>query len=131
MKTLLTIHPKEGAVMRKQLIMKSRRRVIEGSFSFIPHRFLREGFFECLRSEELILYFFYVMVADAQGLSYYSPKTITQLLKMKRDVYQQALSGLLQMDLIATEETLVQVLHLPLSPLRRSPSPSDCKGPCD
>ena len=50
---------------------------------------------------------------------------------MKRDVYQQALSGLLQMDLIATEETLVQVLHLPLSPLRRSPSPSDCKGPCD
>ena len=74
--------------MRKQLMMKSRRRVIEGSFSFIPHRFLREGFFECLRSEELILYFFYVMAADAQGLSYYSPKTITQLLKMKRDVYQ-------------------------------------------
>ena len=44
--------------MKKQLILKNRRRMIEGSFSFIPHRFLREGFFECLQSDELILYFF-------------------------------------------------------------------------
>ena len=109
--------------MKKQLIMKNRRRVTEGSFSFIPHRFLREGFFECLRSDELILYFFYVMAADAQGLSYYSPKTITQLLKMKRDVYQQALSGFIANGSDRHKRGhLVQVLHLPPSPLRRSPS---------
>ena len=117
--------------MKKQLILKNRRRMIEGSFSFIPHRFLREGFFECLQSDELILYFFYVMAADAQGLSYYSPKTITQLLKMKREVYQEALQGLLQMDLIAAEETLVQVLHLPPSAPRRSSSPTHCRGSYD
>jgi len=104
--------------MNKQLIIKSRRRVIEGSFSFVPHRFLREGFFEALQSDELILYFFYVMAADAQGLSYYSPKTITEFLKMQRNAYEDALNGLLQMDLVATKETLIQVLHLPSSPTR-------------
>lgn len=117
--------------MNKQLIVKNRRRVIEGSFSFVPHRFLREGFFESLQSDELILYFFYVMAADGQGLSYYSPKTITQLLKMKRDAYEHALSGLLQMDLIAAKETLVQVLHLPSSPAARSLSSAEGGGEHD
>jgi len=111
--------------MNKQLIVKNRRRVIEGSFSFVPHRFLREGFFESLQSDELVLYFFYVLAADAQGLSYYSSKTITQLLKMKTEAYEHALSRLLQMDLIATKETLVQVLHLPSSPPTRSLSSAE------
>jgi len=99
--------------MNKQLIVKNRRRRIDGGFSYVPHQFLRDGFFEMLRHDELILYFFFVMAADSNGLSYYSSRTITQILKMNNEAYQHALNRLLDLDLIATKEVLVQVLQLP------------------
>jgi len=99
--------------MNKQLIVRNRRRRIDGGFSYVPHQFLRDGFFEILQHDELILYFFFVMAADANGLSYYSGRTITQILKMSIDDYQRALDGLLELDLIAAKEVLVQVLQLP------------------
>ena len=49
-----------------------RVRKIAGSFAFIEHRFLRNGFFSALTHHELLLYVFLVLVADRNGLSYYS-----------------------------------------------------------
>lgn len=57
-------------INRKPLVC-DRIRKIDGSFAWIGHRFLRGGFFASLSQEELLLYFFLVLVADRQGLSYY------------------------------------------------------------
>jgi hypothetical protein len=49
-----------------------RVRKIDGGFSFVPHRFVTEGFFTSLNQHELLLYFLLLLVGDRQGLSYYS-----------------------------------------------------------
>lgn len=102
-------------MMTKHVIQPQRLRQIEGSFAFIPHRFLRGGFFASLSCEQLALYLFFLLVADSQGLSYYHPKTIRQMLPLSQESYDQAFHGLIEKELIATEGRLVQVLRLPES----------------
>ena len=53
-------------------LVSHRVRSINGSFAFIEHRFLRHGFWASLSHHELLLYFFLILVADRQGLSFYS-----------------------------------------------------------
>jgi len=48
----------------KSPIYPERIRRINGSFSWIEHRFLHGGFLEALSAEELLLYYFLVTVAD-------------------------------------------------------------------
>jgi hypothetical protein len=48
-------------------ILAARVRRIEGSFAFLPHRFLRGGFFASLTKNELALYVFLVLAADRDG----------------------------------------------------------------
>ncbi len=55
--------------MRKALV-PARVRSINGSFAAIEHRFLRHGFWATLGHHELLLYFFLILVADRQGLSF-------------------------------------------------------------
>lgn len=101
----------------KKLLVPQRRRQINGSFAFIPHSFLRDGFVSALSQEELALYLFFVLAADKDGLSYYSSQKIGQLLKMRPDVYELSLSRLIKGDLICLEGRLVQVLQLPPKPI--------------
>ena len=61
----------------------------------------------------MLLYFFLVLAADEQGLSYYRPETIGPCLKLNPDQYRQALKGLITRDLVAFQEPLFQVLSLP------------------
>jgi hypothetical protein len=49
-----------------------RVRKIRGSFAFIEHRFLHDGFFAALDHHQLLLYLLLVIVSDRFGLSYYS-----------------------------------------------------------
>ena len=49
-----------------------RRRSIHGSFSWIGHRFLREGFDQGLTRLEKLLYFVLVAVSNQDGVSFYS-----------------------------------------------------------
>ena len=53
------------------------------------------GLDQALTPEELLLYFFLVLAADEQGLSYYSKETIGSRLKLSPDQYGQALNGLI------------------------------------
>ena len=103
--------------MQKQLVQPNRRRKIEGSFGYIPHRFLRDGFFQSLSPVELALYLFFVVVSDAVGLSYYGFKTIQKILDLEDFEFQEAFGRLHRRDLIASEGTLVQVLSLPQYPV--------------
>ena len=103
-------------MITKTPLDQDRVRRIAGSFAFIEHRFLRSGFFSVLTHHELLLYVFLVLVADRNGLSYYSYDKICILSKMTLDDYIIARDGLIEKDLIAFNGYLFQVLTLPEQP---------------
>jgi len=100
-------------MIRKIVINPDRIRAIKGGFSFIPHRFVTDGFLSSLGPTQLLLYLFLVLVSDRYGLSYYAYDSICSLLQLTLDDYIQARNGLLKKDLIAFDGTLFQVLELP------------------
>ena len=95
----------------------NRIRTINGSFSWISHSFLRSGFFASLSPNELLLYYFLVLVADRQGLSYYHYDKICSLLCFSVDDYIVVRNQLIDKDLIAFDGTFFQVLSLPRTPV--------------
>lgn len=94
-----------------------RVRTITGSFAFIEHRFLRDGFWATLSHHELLLYVFLVLVADRNGLSYYGFDKICTLLRISPDEYLEARNSLIHKELIAFDGHLFQVLSLPQRPV--------------
>lgn len=104
-------------MIKKKILNPKRVRQIEGGFAFIPHRFLTDGFLTMLGHNELLLYFFLVLVSDRNGLSFYSYDRICTMLELRLDQYVQAKDGLIKKDLVAFDGTLFQVLSLPESPL--------------
>jgi hypothetical protein len=109
-------------LIQKKVLRPDRVRKIKGGFSFIPHRFLTDGFLFALSQKELLLYFFLVLVSDRHGLSFYSYDVICSLLEICVDDYIMARDGLINKDLIAFDGTLFQVLDLPQSPVKRPAS---------
>ena len=105
-------------MITKKILNPDRIRQICGGFSFIPHRFLTDGFLKSLSPPELLLYIFLVLAADRYGLSYYSYDRICSLLHMTVEQYIQARDGLIKKDLIAFDGTLFQVLKLPATPIK-------------
>ncbi len=100
-------------MIKKKILMPERIRRINGGFSFIPHRFLLEGFLSSLNQEELLLYLFLIMASDRNGLSFYSYDTICTLLELSLDEHIASRDNLMEKDLIAFDGTLFQVLSLP------------------
>lgn len=103
-------------MIRKRILKPDRVRRIDGGFSFIPHRFLTDGFLASLDQKELLLYLFLVLVSDRYGLCFYSYDSICTLLQLQLDQYLQARDGLIAKDLIAFDGTIFQVLDLPSKP---------------
>jgi hypothetical protein len=106
-------HKGSSAMITKKILVPDRVRKISGGFSFIPHRFLRDGFLEHLSQPELLLYLFLVLAGDHRGLSYYSYERICALLDLRLEQYVAARDGLINKELIAFDGTLFQVLELP------------------
>lgn len=104
--------------MKKRVLDQQRIRRIEGGFSFIPHRFLTDGFLASLNQKELLLYLFLVLASDRHGLSFYAYDVICSLLQLCVDEYIEARDGLIRKDLIAFDGTLFQVLELPEHPIQ-------------
>ncbi len=109
-------------MIKKKILDPNRIRRIDGGFSFIPHRFLFDGFLASLNQKELLLYLFLIIAADRNGLSYYSYDAICALLQLNLDQYIQARNGLIEKKLIAFDGTLFQVLDLPSNPIKSSTS---------
>ena len=104
-------------MIRKKALNPHRLRRIDGGFSFIPHRFVTDGFLASLEQTELLLYLFLIVVCDRNGLSYYGYDAICSLLHVSVDQYIEARNGLIKKDLIAFDGTVFQVLDLPSQPL--------------
>jgi hypothetical protein len=101
-------------------IFPDRIRKIRGSFSWIEHRFVHDGFLRALSRDELLLYYFLITVGDRNGVSYYDYEKICQLLKIDVEAYIRARDGLIRRQLIACQQGVFQVLPLPE---RNSPPP--------
>ena len=99
---------------RPQPPRPDRRRAIRGSFSWIDHRFLREGFDQGLTRLEKLFYFVLVAVSNQDGVSFYSEARLAELLDIR---FPHELDGarkeLVARDLIAYEGGIYQVLDLP------------------
>lgn len=122
-------------MIHKNPLVPNRLRSIQGSFAYIEHRFLRDGFFQVLSRNELLLYFLLVLVSDRQGLSFYGYDKLCALLELSLDDYLEARNGLIKKDLIAFSGTIFQVLSLPDRPIRalssllRTPEDMERKDP--
>jgi len=92
-------------------------RSIHGSFSWIDHRFLRQGFDQGLTRLEKLLYFVLIAVSNQDGVSFYSDERLREVLDIR---HGHELSGaraeLVARDLIAFKDGIYQVLELPPHP---------------
>jgi len=104
-------------MMKKRILRSDRIRLPSGRFSFIPHRFLLDGFLKTLTSDEFLLYVFLVLAADKNGISYYGQKSICSHLHLQESDCRKACRNLIQKDLIAFDGILYQVLELPEKPI--------------
>jgi len=110
------IHPKP--------INYERVRKIEGSFAWVSHAFIRQGFWNNLSHHGVLLYLFLVLASDRNGISYYSFDRICSMLKINTDEYIQARNTLIDQSLIAFDGYLFQVLSLPRTVIQTLPQPS-------
>jgi hypothetical protein len=101
----------------KRVLDPERVRKIEGSFSWIDHRFVTGGFLRDLSPLEILLYLFLVAVSDRNGLSFYHDDRIATLLKIDLPALGQAREGLVLRSLLAYHPPLYQVLSLPPQPV--------------
>jgi len=99
-----------------RVIDPTRIRTHEESFAYIPHRFLRGGFYSRCMPTELCVYMLLVLAADAQGVSFYGRERMSALTRFSLDRIEEALGGLERKGLIACNGVFAQVLSLPEGP---------------
>jgi hypothetical protein len=109
-------------MIEKRLLIPDRVRKVPPSFSWVDHRLLREGYLEQLSPEEMLLYFFLILVCDRHGLSFYATRSIAKILKVSPQKIRIARERLLEEGLIAYQKPLYQVLSLPAYPPRKNPA---------
>ena len=112
------------SVKKKPIDPERIRRIPAEGFSWVDRRLVREGFIEPLPAEAILLYFFLVSVADAEGLSFYAEPTISRILKLNPEELSQARARLLSAELILYEYPLYQVLPLPVKVKGAGPAAS-------
>ncbi len=96
-----------------------RVRSIRGSFSWIDHRFLRQGFDQGLTRLEKLFYFVLVAVSNQDGVSFYSDERLWEILEIRHGHELTGARGeLVARDLIAFQDGIYQVLDLAAGPQR-------------
>jgi hypothetical protein len=98
--------------MHKRPISLAKLRQVPSQFSWVDQRVVRERYIDQLSHEACALYLFLVTVADAQGLSFYSERSLCQRLSMTPAVLRQARQALIEFALVAYQSPLYQVLAL-------------------
>jgi len=108
---------KQPGFLRAPIVPDRVRSIGDDSFAFLPHRFLRQGFFAALDHDQLLLYLFLVLAADRQGISFYHYDSICSALGRPLETYLHARNRLIDNDLIAFDGSRFQVLSLPDRPV--------------
>ena len=114
---------KTSKIGRAPVVADRLRSIAGQGFCFVPHRFLRDGFFASLSPEELLSYFLLVLAGDRYGVSFYHYDRICSLLQMPVETFLAARSGLMEKDLVAFDGRRYQILSLPAQPLETTSRP--------
>ena len=96
----------------KQVLRPERLRQVPEQFSWVDQALVQRHFIDRCDTRAAALYLFLVTVADAQGLSYYASATIAGRLHLSADELGAARAQLMELDLIAYQAPLYQVLAI-------------------
>lgn len=96
----------------KSPVCRDRIRRVAPGFGWVDHRLVREHYVERCSHRALALYLFLVTVSDAEGLSWWSERSLGKRLGMPTDELRQARAELQAADLVAYEHPVWQVLPL-------------------
>ena len=99
-------------MVQKHPLCPDRIRKVPKQFSWIDHRLVRDRHIDRCSHQAAALYLFLVTVADAQGLSYYSDRSLSQRLSMDENRLAAARQDLIRIELVAYKPPLYQVLAL-------------------
>ena len=123
----------------KRVLRPERLRRVPRQFSWIDQALVQRGLIDRCDARAAALYLFLVTVCDAQGMSYYGAGTLAPRLRLSAEALGAARAQLIELELIAYQAPLYQVLALPGSapqmapgvPLRMAtPAPArDTSGP--
>ena len=114
---------KQGVI--KRLLRPERLRQVPEQFSWIDQALVQRHLIDRCDARAAALYLFLVTVCDAQGLSYYGAATLTQRLHQSSEQLGAARQQLIDLDLIAYQAPLYQVLAIGGTRVApRTPSPS-------
>jgi len=78
-------------------------RNIRGSFAWIDHRLMRDGFIEVMTHDDMVLYLFLVLAADKNGVSFYRKEKICEAVSLDYNQFEIARDRLVNMNLTAFE----------------------------
>ena len=93
-------------------ILPQRVRQVPKQFSWLDHRIVSDHHIEQCTHPASALYLFLVTVSDAQGLSWWSERSLAARLDMAVDRVREARTELEAADLVAYEHPVWQVLAL-------------------
>jgi hypothetical protein len=103
--------------------------LVPEQFSWLDQGLVGRHFIDRCSAPGAALYLFLVTVADAQGLSYYGAATLARRLHLSDEALAAARQQLIDLDLIAYQAPLYQVLALPGTFVAPRPSPSTSLSP--
>jgi hypothetical protein len=90
--------------MRKYHIPQPKKiRKINGSFTWIDHRLVRNGYLQVMTHDDMVLYLFLILVADCNGVSFYRKEKICEAVSLDFNQFEIAKDRLINMKLIAFE----------------------------
>jgi hypothetical protein len=78
-------------------------RNIKGSFAWIDHRLMRNGFLKVMIHDDMVLYLFLILAADRNGVSFYRKEKICEAVSLDYSQFEIAKDRLINMKLIAFE----------------------------
>ena len=96
----------------KQLLRPERQRQVPEQFSWVDQALVQRHFIDRCDSRAAALYLFLITVADAQGLSYYGESTLARRLHLSPEGLLAARQQLIDIELIAYQAPLYQVLAI-------------------
>ena len=111
----------------KRVLRAERLRQVPVQFSWVDQALVQRHFIDRLDARAAALYLFLVTVADSQSLSYYGAATLAQRLGLSGAGVVAARQQLIDLDLVAYQAPLYQVLSIggsTAAPRTSSPTPT-------
>lgn len=97
----------------KRVLRPERLRQVPEQFSWVDQALVQRHFIDRCDARAAALYLFLVTVADAEGLSYYGEPTLVRRLHLSPEEFVAARQQLIDIELIAYQAPLYQVLAFP------------------